>query len=484
MIFASFEFLVFFIIVLALNWILKIWPLWWRLFLLGASYFFYAFWDVKFLLVLLLVSLFNYYWAFLIEKSKEEKKKKIVLAASIIINVLVLTLFKYYGFFRDSAEALLNKFGFQPDFLLLNVVLPIGLSFYILRVISYSIDVFHKKILPEKSFIDFALYVAFFPQLLSGPIARANDFLPQLKAGGAQKIENLEQNFVFILSGLFKKLVISSYLTLNIVNDVFAVPQNHSQLAALLAMYAYALVIYCDFSGYTDISIGVAGLMGFKSPLNFNAPYLALDFQDFWRRWHISFSNWLRDYVYIPLGGNRKGKIRTNLNLLATMFVSGLWHGSGLNFIIWGLLHGLGLILSRFKNGFLEKSKNKINLKIEKLLSWFITFNLICFFWIFFGSQNLQNAFDIIRQIFNFKALPQPIDLYLILIIPLAFVIFALGKYVTNSFVYLLSLQKKFPFYIRIITGPIFLALIITLFAILMIKLGPDIVPPFIYFKF
>lgn len=312
----------------------------------------------------------------------------------------------------------------------------------------------------------------FSPDLLSGPIMRASEFLPQIKNGGAKTIENIQENFAQILSGLFKKVVIASYLTINLVDDVFAVPQNHSQLSVLLAIYAFAIVIYCDFSGYSDIAIGIAGLMGFKSPVNFNAPYLASDFSDFWQRWHITFSNWLRDYVYIPLGGNKKGKTKTYLNLMITMIVSGLWHGTGLNFIFWGILHGFGTIISHITEEYMKGLGGMMKV-LHKFSSWFITFNSICFFWIFFRAESMNNAFSIIKQLFNWKTGIEPIDIYMIYLIFLSFVIFAFGKKIKELFV---EIEERLPLILQIIT--------IAALVILVIKLGPDIIPPFIYFKF
>jgi D-alanyl-lipoteichoic acid acyltransferase DltB (MBOAT superfamily) len=347
MLFSTFEFLAFFTFVLILNWILKRWPLIWRLFLLTASYFFYSVWDLRFLSILFLVSLVNFIFGLLIQKNFFNQKK-FFLSLSIIFNILILIVFKYYDFFRVSAETLLEKIGLQATFPLLEIILPLGLSFYIFRVISYGVDVYSGKIRATFSLLDFLIYVSFFPQLLAGPISRAGDFLPQLKNGGEKTIENLYQNITLIILGLFKKLVISSYLVLNLTDNVFAVPENHSSLTILLAILAYTLVIYFDFSGYSDLSIGFAGLLGFKSPNNFDSPYLAQNLIDFWRRWHISFSSWLRDYVYIPLGGNRKGNNRKYLNLMTIMLIAGLWHGAALHFVFWGFLYGIGLIISHF----------------------------------------------------------------------------------------------------------------------------------------
>ncbi|PIZ76962.1 MAG: MBOAT family protein [Parcubacteria group bacterium CG_4_10_14_0_2_um_filter_7_35_8] len=468
MLFPTFSFFVFFSIVLILNWFLKRKPFLWRIFLLAISYLFYATWDIRFLALIFLVSIFNYLGTFFIDWTINKSYRKFWLTLIIGVDVLVLVFFKYFNFFRESADILLNKIGFSSNALLLHIILPIGLSFYILRAISYSVDVFNKKISLEKSFLDLAIYISFFPQLLSGPILRAKDFFIQLKDGGAKTIENLEENFTLILIGLFKKIVIASYLTVNIVDDVFTVPQNHSQLVVLLAIYAFAIVIYCDFSGYSDMAIGIAGLMGFKSPNNFASPYLAVDFQDFWRRWHITLSNWLRDYIYIPLGGNRKGEARTYLNLMATMFISGLWHGTGIQFVVWSIFHGLALIISRFKAEIMNQG-----VTLEKILSWFITLNAVCFLWIFFRAQNLQNAFDIIKQLFNWQSLREPINVYIIILIFLSFLLFIFEQEIKEI---LISIQKRLSLFSMII--------FLTIIVILIIKLGPNIVPPFIYFKF
>lgn len=470
--FPTFSFFVFFLIVLVFNWLLKSKPLLWRAFLLLASYFFYAVWDPRLLILIFVVSIFNYASALIIDRASGEGRRKFWLIFTVGADVLVLVFFKYFNFFRESADVLFNTVGFSSNFLLLHIILPVGLSFYILRAISYNVDVFHKKIPPTKSFLDLAIYISFFPQLLSGPILRAGDFFSQLKDGGQKTLENREENFFLILTGLFKKIVIVSYLTINIVDDVFAVPQNHSQLAILLAIYAFAIVIYCDFSGYSDMATGIAGLMGFKTPVNFASPYLSLNFQDFWRRWHITLSNWLRDYVYIPLGGSKKGKVRTYINIMVTMLISGLWHGSGMQFIVWGLLHGLGLSISRLRTTGTEERATIFGY-MRKFISWFITFNAICFLWIFFRAQNMQNAFDIMRQLFNWQGASEPINIYIIGLIFLSFMGFIFGQRIRRFYIYV---QEKSPLFLQ----AIFLAIIV----IFIIRLGPDIVPPFIYYKF
>ena len=520
-------------------------PLLWRIFLLTASYFFYATWNFRFLFLIFAISLFNFYVAKKIQSKDSEKKRKILISGAVAVNIFVLALFKYFDFFRVSAELLLSKLGSQSNILLLNIILPIGLSFYILRAISYLVDVFRRKIKAEESLLDFSIYIAFFPQLLSGPIMRASEFLPQLKDGGVKKLENMHEYFALILGGLFKKIVIASFLTTSIVNDVLAVPQNHSQLSVVLALYAYAIVIYCDFSGYSDIAVGISGLMGFKSPRNFNSPYSSLNFSDFWKRWHITFSSWLKDYVYIPLGGNRKGKLRKYINLSITMLVSGLWHGTGLNFIFWGISHGIGLIyghmklrgltvysevhcelpavsprpelgvkaspLSAERQTFQPRStvaernppKQKIGIQprpydsgflrrrikegageeiikkgrkfrfLNNFLSWFSTLNSICLLWLFFAVGSLEDVLAVLRQLFNWRAGSEPIGIYTILVIIFSFLIFGFEDNIRKLFV---LVQNKIPFAFQILS--------ISVFIIILMKLGPDIIPPFIYFKF
>ncbi len=479
--FVQIEFFAFFVIVLILNWFLKRWSLAWRLFLLFSSYFFYSLWDIHFLLILFLISLFSYLTGFIIFKNFWGTRK-LIFIFSIIGNLSVLGVFKYYDFFRVSVEALLTEIGLPPTLPFLQIILPVGLSFYIFRTISYNADVYLGKISPASSVLDFLIYVAFFPQLLSGPIARAGDFLVQLKDGGAKKIENLYENFTLIFLGLFKKLVISSYLVANITDDVFAVPENYSSLVIIVAVFAYSLVIYFDFSGYTDLAIGFAGLMGFRSPINFNAPYLSLNIQDFWRRWHITLSSWTRDYVYIPLGGNRKGLIRKYFNLMLAMILVGLWHGAATHFIVWGGLHGIALAGYRFyqdrKKNHLSpetilKPPKKLREIISKIFCWLVTFGFVSFAWIFFFSETTENAFKFIGALFTSPKNIETLQVYILYVIIAGFLLFFFEKKIVR---YLTILQEKIP----IIPWFCFAILIV----ILIFKLSPDVIPTFIYFGF
>lgn len=483
MLFPTFEFFIFFTLVLVLNWVLKRWPPVWRLFLLIASYYFYSVWDNQFLLILFIVSSVNFLSGILIGNNYFGIKK-IYLSLAVLFNLLVLGIFKYYDFFRVSTEALFEKAGFHTTLPFLEIILPVGLSFYIFRVISYNADVYSGKIFACKNLLNFFLYVAFFPQLLAGPIMRAGDFLDQLKDGGAKKIENFHENLTLIMLGLFKKLAISSYLVLSVTDDVFAVPENHSSLILLLAVFAYSLVIYFDFSGYSDMAIGFAGMMGFKSPLNFYFPYLSLNLKDFWRRWHITLSNWVRDYVYIPLGGNRKGEIRKYVNLMIAMLAIGLWHGAATHFIIWGAIHGAGLIITHFfvrterkEDGFFAASRENIFIKIKdgfgKVFGWFFTFIFISFAWIFFRSETINEAIVFIKTLFSFERIIQPFKLYVFFLAAFGVIFFLLEKQITETMVFI---QKKLPLFILIF--------FVICFIILTLKLSPDTLPPFIYFNF
>lgn len=479
MLFPTFEFFWFFAVVLFFNWALKRWPLLWKLFLLGMSYFFYSVWEVRFVLILIAVSIINYFAVIICQKVVFRFKKAFFVLA-LFINIGVLGLFKYYDFFRVSTETLLRKFGFAVNLPLFEFILPIGISFYLFRAISYLIDVYRQKIIAEKSWLDFFLYLAFFPHLLAGPIARAGDFLPQLKNGGARLIETPRKYFTLIFVGFFKKVVISSFLTSRIVDNVLAVPENHAAQIVIIAVLSYSLVIYFDFSGYSDMAIGFAGLLGFRSPDNFNFPYLSQNLRDFWRRWHISFSNWIRDYVYIPLGGNRKGKLREYLNLFLSMTVVGLWHGAAGHFVVWGALHGLGMPFSDLLGDKIEKTQGKkttliTQLKnyLKKSLNWLLTFVFITFSWVFFRSENLEESFRIFVRMTDFSARSESIPLYILILIGMAFLFVFLEH---DAIKKINVFQEKMPTFVW--------SVFVVGFVILLFSLSPYTIPPFIYFSF
>ncbi|MCX6790901.1 MAG: MBOAT family protein [Candidatus Gribaldobacteria bacterium] len=481
MFFLTIEFFAFFFLVLLLNWLLKKWPLVWRLFLLLVSYYFYWLWDFRFLGILVVVSIFNYILGLLIERNFWHSRR-FILICGVIANVAVLGFFKYYDFFRVSMETFLPKLGFSTNLPFLEIILPVGISFYIFRNISYLADVAWGKIKAEKSVIDYSLFVAFFPQLLAGPITRAGDFLSQLKNGGNRVITDFYDNITLIILGLFKKLVLSSFLVLNLTDDVFAVPQNHSAEAIFLAILAYTLVIYFDFSGYSDMAIGYSGLLGFKLPANFNTPYLATSLKDFWKRWHISLSSWIKDYIYIPLGGNRKGAFRKNFNLIFAMTISGLWHGSAGHYIFWGFWHGVG---SAFEHLFSDKSKmpmtqlnnaktsSQIKEKLKKVFGWLATFIFVAVGWVFFRAPSFQGALAMLGGLFKPSNVVEAIPLLVILVTVGGLLFLFLEKPASTGFN---RLQARLPF-------ALWLVIIVIIF-ISLFNLSPQTVPPFIYFSF
>ncbi|MEE4196373.1 MAG: MBOAT family O-acyltransferase [Bacteroidales bacterium] len=386
-------------------------------YLFVMSLFFYYKSGGYFFTLLIFSTIADFTLGQLIYKAKTIPRKKLFVATSVLINLLVLGYFKYTYFFTDIFNSLFNTNHQVVNYLAVwtnevagtsfdisTIILPVGISFYTFQTISYTVDVYRGKVKPVRNIIDFGFYVSFFPQLVAGPIVRAAEFIPQLY----QKFKLTRQEFghaVFlILSGLLKKMLISDYISINFVDRVFESPGSFTGFENLMAVYGYSIQIYCDFSGYTDIAIGIALLLGFRLPVNFNSPYKALNITDFWRRWHISLSSWLRDYLYIPLGGNRKGKVRTYLNIMITMLLGGLWHGANIRFVIWGGLHGIGLVI--------HKLWMKMNLSLSKyyttqssstifyrFISVFTTFHLVTFAWIFFRAKNMDDALTIIRQI-------------------------------------------------------------------------------------
>lgn len=411
-----------------------------------SLYFFYKASGV-FVVFVIISAIVDFILSNAIWRQQNHRKKKLLLLLSIFFNLGLLFYFKYTNFFINTVNDLFSA-GYHP----LNILLPVGISFYTFENLSYTVDVYRGQFEPAKKFSDYLLFLSFFPKLVMGPIVRAHDFVPQINKPFVISESDFAKGFYLIISGLFKKLIISDYITLNFVNYIFDDPSRYTGLENLFAVYAYAVVIYCDFSGYSDVAIGIARWLGFSIPTNFLSPYQSKNITEFWRRWHISLSSWLRDYLYIPLGGNRKGSfatwlfaliffaaiffssyqlfhfslalsicitvgillifllpaiikkdrsgISTNFNLLTTMLLGGLWHGASWNFIIWGAMHGVALAihkiwlivtgkaLSRFNQGWLYKG-----------IMIFITFHFVCFCWIFFKAASMDDAINMIWQI-------------------------------------------------------------------------------------
>ncbi len=382
MVFPTVQFAVFFPIVLVLSWALMPRQHVWKPFMLAASYLFYSAADPRFCLLLAGVTLGNQAAAKLVHRTEDERRRKLIVGVAVALDLATLGLFKYYGFFAEETNALLDKVGLGLPLPLAAIALPVGISFIIFQAISYTVDV-HRRLLPPAKTIDVGLYLSFFPHLVAGPIVRAREFLPQLRTPRDPANVAVGAGVVLIMLGLIKKVALADFLAREVVDPVFAVPQAYSAPDALLACYGWVAQVYCDFSGYTDIAIGVALLMGFVFPQNFNSPYRATSIRDYWRRWHITLSRFLRDFVYIPLGGNRGGKWRAARNVFITMTLGGLWHGAAWGFVLWGALHGVALVVERELRGSFET---------PGWLRWFLTFHFIVFSLVIFRSETLGVA--------------------------------------------------------------------------------------------
>lgn len=365
--------------------------------LLIASFFFYGCWQPAYTLLMLLSIVVTYACGLLMERC-EKKGKKLWLAACLVINLGILFFFKYFNFFSDTAGLLI---GTQLP--TLNVLLPVGISFYTFQALGYTIDVYRGDVPAEKNFVDYALFVSFFPQLVAGPIERTGNIIPQLKKVHRLKFESVKAGMLLILWGLFKKMVIADNLA-TMVNHVYNNPYDKNGLQLLLATLGFAFQIYCDFSAYSDIARGSAKLLDIDLMRNFDFPYGARSIKDFWRRWHISLSTWFKDYLYFPLGGSRVKKWRHLVNLLIVFVVSGLWHGAAITFVLWGLMHGvyqvIGILLTPVREKFYKKVLAREH-PVMKAISWAGTFALVILAWVLFRANSLQDAFFIIGGIFT-----------------------------------------------------------------------------------
>ena len=356
------------------------------LFVCFFSYYFYYKSSGTYFFLLAVVTVVDFILAWLMDRTETKMKRKALLMVSLCTNLGLLVYFKYTNFFFNT---------------IYDIFLPVGISFFTFQSLSYTIDVYRHNLKPLNSLLDYAFYVSFFPQLVAGPIVRAKDFIPQIRQPLFVSREMFGQGVFFIISGLFKKAVISDYISVNFVERIFDNPGLYSGLENLFGVYGYAMQIYCDFSGYSDMAIGIALILGFRFPMNFNSPYKSVSITDFWRRWHISLSNWLRDYLYISLGGNRKGKLRTYLNLIITMLLGGLWHGASWNFVVWGGFHGVALAAHKFWRNITGKGKNEQSHGIRKFFAVLITFHFVCFCWIFFRNSTFEASLEMLGQIFG-----------------------------------------------------------------------------------
>jgi alginate O-acetyltransferase complex protein AlgI len=473
--FPTATFALFFLLVLPLSWLLMPDPPRWRVFMLVASYVFYGWWDWRFCFLLAASTVVNQVLAVAVFRARARDAKKLFVGAAVTYNLAVLFAFKYYDFFVSSFRNAFADVGISVSPGLIGVALPVGISFFSFMALSYVIDVYRGDTTPT-TLTKFAVYLSFFPHVVAGPIVRARELVPQLRTPRDPRRVDASRAFFLIGSGLFLKVVIASYLADAIVDDVFGTPERYGALDTLVAVYGYAVQIFADFCGYTNIAIGVALLLGFRFPQNFDDPYIATSPRDFWRRWHMTLSRWLRDYLYIPLGGNRKGPRRTYVNLMLVMLLGGLWHGAGWTFVIWGGLHGVGLAAEhwwterRGARGFEAPAPRGWALAWRRLA----TFHFVCLGWVFFRAESLGDAFSVLGRIATgWTQAPELVSGA----VALAIAVGIGAQYVPGeAFGRLMAaFSRRSP----VLQGA-FLALALTVIG----ALGPAGVAPFIYFRF
>jgi alginate O-acetyltransferase complex protein AlgI len=465
MLFPTIEFAIFFPIVLGLSWLLMDRPPLWKPFIVVASYVFYAAADPRFCLLLGGITVGNQIAARLIHRTPDPRAAARICGVAVVLDLLTLGVFKYYGFFVTDVGDVLDSIALGMPFPLLTIALPIGVSFFTFQAITYVVDVKRGDAEPA-SLIDAAIYLSFFPHLVAGPIVRASEFLPQLKAPRDPRRVAVGAGLVLIGLGLLKKVLVADTLAREVVDPVFGVPEAYFAPDAILATLAYATQIYCDFSGYTDIAIGLALLMGFVFPQNFNSPYRATGFRDFWRRWHMTLSRFLRDYLYIPLGGSRGSRLFTYRNLMITMVLGGLWHGAAWTFVLWGAFHGAMLVTEHALAG-------RVGRITPSWVRWAGTFAAVCFGWILFRSVDLEVFWTFLGRLVD----PGPATLFTVPVV--AMVVAVIG-------IQLLPPRPLERFQLRIERlRPVALALALAAVILLVGATVPSQgVPPFIYFQF
>ncbi|HXX90339.1 MAG TPA: MBOAT family O-acyltransferase [Acidimicrobiales bacterium] len=475
MLFPTTDFAIFFAVAFTANWLLNPYPRVWKLAMVALSYFFYSWWDWRFVFLLAAETVVAQAGVAVIGRIEAPRPRRIALAVSLVALLSFLLWFKYYGFFALNVDNALHGLGGGRVLPLVRVTLPVGVSFFTFMAISYVVDVYRREIEPARP-VDLAVYLSFFPHLVAGPIVRGQELLPQIRRRRDPRRIDFGRAAWLIAAGLFKKVVLSSYIASSIVDPVFAAPRQRSSLEILVAIYGYAVQIYADFSGYTDIAIGLALLLGFRFPDNFDAPYTARSLQDFWRRWHMTLSRWLRDYLYIPLGGNRGSRLLVARNIMITMLLGGLWHGAAWTFIAWGAIHGVGQVIGH------ENRQRRLAAGLEPLangrgrvaLQRFLTFQVVCLAWVFFRADSMATAFTLLGRLFTDWTAASP------LVTPLVVLAVAFGigvQYVPSDAVE--RLQRTFARFPVAAQGAI---LGVVLLAIT--TLGPQGVAPFIYYRF
>lgn len=442
-------------------------------FLLVVSYVFYGYWDWIFCTLLAFSTISDYFLGILIDRSKIPTKKKLLLITSLIINLGILGFFKYFNFFSNSFVLMAEQLGCSPDYLHLDIILPVGISFYTFQTLSYSIDIYRGNLKPTNNFIDFALFVAFFPQLVAGPIEKARHLLPQLSSKRIPTRKQLSEGVILVVTGLFRKVMIGDicgrYVD-NILNDI----NYYRSSELLIAIFLFSIQIYADFSGYSKMARGCAKLLGFELSINFSQPYLSSNITEFWRRWHISLSSWLKEYLYFAIGGNRKGATRTKINLFITMLLGGLWHGAGLNFIIWGGLHGLYLSIHKRFNSNKDLNKKQSTNLIVKIFKIITTLFCVQLAWVFFRLPDLNHVSIFFDKIIHWEAselTPKLLSISLVFSLMVLTLDIAENKYKSDTF-----FVKLHPITRH---GIMFILFTVSILFIYQVK-----ALPFIYFQF
>jgi D-alanyl-lipoteichoic acid acyltransferase DltB (MBOAT superfamily) len=453
---------------------------WAKFVLLAGSYIFYGWWDWRFLILIVISSATDFFIGQEIFKSNNQTKRKLLLITSIAVNLGMLFFFKYFNFFIDSFKTVFAPFTSTEQWSTLNIILPVGISFYTFQTLSYTIDIYNRKTEPTSSVLTFFTFVAFFPQLVAGPIERARNLIPQFEKVHMLSYSQATSGLKLILWGLFKKMVIADQLA-QIVNTVYASPENFNGWGIVIATFLFGFQIYCDFSGYSDIAIGTARLFGIELMTNFRTPYFSTSFREFWHRWHISLSTWFRDYVYIPLGGNQNSKLKWVRNIIITFLVSGLWHGANVTFLIWGGIHGVLFALEHYISPIV-----KLKQQIKNTTGFIFTFITVNFVWLFFRAENWNQVEILMGSIFNAQTESfnsfiavlfdsgylTPSGRMLLFVFPLFILLEVfIGK---NDFTFLLNKSPKFikwGFYYVILLSILFFGVL-------------DSAPEFIYFQF
>ncbi len=473
MLFPTIDFAIFFAVVYTVQWLLSPYAGPWKAFMVAASYVFYAWWDWRFVFLLATSTAISQIGGTAIGRSTG-RRQTVALWATLLALLGLLAWFKYFGFVAVNLDNLTHALGLGRPVPLVAITLPVGISFFTFMAISYVVDI-HRGLLKPARGIDLVVYLAFFPHLVAGPIVRGTELLPQIRRRRDPADVRYVEACWLIAVGLAKKVVLSSYLATSVVDPVFADPHQHSALEVLFAVWGYAVQIYADFSGYTDIAIGLALLLGFRFPENFRRPYTAISLQDFWRRWHITLSFWLRDYLYVPLGGNRGSEWRVSRNILITMVLGGLWHGAAWTFVIWGLYHGVGQVIGR-RRRLIALAAGRPTGPVGRgrvALARFVTFQVVCLGWLFFRSDSLGTVWAMLsRLVFGWGASP--------LVTPLAVLAIAVGigaQYVPGDA--LERVQQVFA-----IRRPVVQGVMLGVVLVAITTFGPAGVAPFIYYRF